>query len=80
MNGESYSLAMAVRNVTGYPLEDSDSLDGAGYKDWVMEELGIPSLTIEVGCEEAPLAEREIYSIFERNLEVLPAIAKWLRQ
>ena len=80
VKNRSYSLGMAIRNVTGYPLENSDGLDGAGYKDWVMEELGIPSLTIEVGCGDTPLAEREMYSIFARNQDVLPAIAKWLQQ
>ena len=44
-----------------------------------MEQLGIPSLTIEIGCEEAALAQREIYSIFARNYRVLPAVARWLQ-
>ncbi len=80
VNSESESLAKAVRNITGYPLEGSEGVDGAGYKDWAMEELGIPSLTIEVGCGDAPLEEREMYSIFARNQDVLPAIAQWLQQ
>ena len=79
VNSGSKSLAKAVREVTGYDLAESNGVDGAGYKDWVIEELGIPSLTIEVGCEETALAEREIYSIFVRNYRVLPAIARWLQ-
>lgn len=55
-------------------------MDGAGYKDWAIDTLEIPSLTIEVGCQEAALAEREIYSIFVRNYRVLPAIARWLQR
>lgn len=79
VNDQSESLGEAVSLVTGYTMEGSDSVDGAGYKDWVMEDLGIPSLTIEIGCQEAPLQERELYSIFARNSGVLPAIAKWLQ-
>lgn len=45
----------------------------------MIEELEIPSLTIEIGCEDAPLAEREIYSIFVRNYRILPAAALWLQ-
>ena len=78
-NTKSKSLAKAVREISGYDLASSNGIDGAGYKDWVMEQLGIPSLTIEIGCEEAALAQREIYSIFARNYRVLPAVARWLQ-
>ena len=79
VNSESESLAMAVREVSGYDLAGSNGVDGAGYKDWVIAELEIPSLTIEVGCQEAALAEREIYSIFVRNYRVLSAVARWVQ-
>ena len=78
VNTESKSMAKAVREISGYGLTSSNGIDGAGYKDWVIEKLEIPSLTIEIGCEEAALAEREIYSIFVRNYRVLPAVARWL--
>ena len=78
VNTESKSMAKAVREISGYDLTSSNGIDGAGYKDWVIEKLEIPSLTIEIGCEEAALAEREIYSIFVRNYRVLPAVARWL--
>ena len=79
VNTKSESLAKAVREISGYDLASSNGIDGAGYKDWVIEQLGIPSLTIEIGCEEAALAQREIYSIFARNYRVLPAVARWLQ-
>ena len=79
VNTKSKSLAKAVREISGYDLASSNGIDGAGYKDWVIEQLGIPSLTIEIGCEEAALAQREIYSIFARNYRVLPAVARWLQ-
>lgn len=79
VNTESKSLAKAVREISGYDLASSNGIDGAGYKDWVIDERELPSLTIEIGCEEAALAERELYSIFVRNYRVLPAIARWLQ-
>lgn len=79
VNRESRSLAEAVKEVTGYNLADSSGVEGGGYKDWAMDALQIPSLTIEVGCGDAPLAEREICSIFARNYRVLPAIVRWLQ-
>ncbi len=77
-NTGSEALAKAVKEISGYDLADSSGIDGAGYKDWAIEELGIPSITVEIGCKEAALAQREIYSIFVRNYRLLPAIARWL--
>lgn len=79
VNDASRSLASVAAEVTGYTLESSGEVTGAGYKDWAMDALGIPSLTIEIGCEQAPLDERELASIFARNYRVLPAIARWLQ-
>jgi hypothetical protein len=44
-----------------------------------MDVLEIPSLTIEIGVNGAPVPEREIYSLFVRNLRVMPAIARWVQ-
>lgn len=79
VNSESYSLGKAVNAVSGYSLIGNSSGSGAGYKDWVMEELGIPSLTIEIGVGDSPLVIREVYSIFVRNLQVFPTITQWLQ-
>lgn len=79
----SHSLAKVINAISGYTIEEKSGLSdayGGGYKDWAIEELGIPSVTVEIGCKEAPLAEREIYSIFVRNYRILPQIARWLRK
>lgn len=80
VNGLSKALGEAVKAVTGYELEGWDTVDGAGYKDWVIDALEIPSLTIETGSEAAPLALGEIYSVFARNYRVLPTVARWLQR
>ena len=79
VNQASYSLAQALNAVTGYTPNGSAGLDAAGYKDWAMDVLEIPSVTVEIGCGEVPLAENELYSILGRNLEILPAIAAWVK-
>ncbi len=78
VNDLSFDLGCAVRDVTGYPLVDSKSVDSGGYKDWAMESLGIPSLTIEVGCDDTPLALQEIPNVLYRNLSVLDTVARWV--
>ena len=70
VNDLSYELGEAVNAVTGYPLIGSDGVDGAGYKDWAINSLEIPSITVEIGCGDSPLNERELYSIFARNYMV----------
>jgi len=80
VNSQSESLASAVKRVTGYSMHGSAGVAAAGYKDWVMDELGIPSITVEIGTTQPPLDYREIYNIFARNLGTLPAVAKWLQR
>ena len=80
VNTQSRSIADAVKQVTGYPLVGSAGVDAAGYKDWVMDELEIPSITVEIGVASPPLAYRESYSLFARNLGTLPAVAMWLQR
>ena len=80
VNAASKSLGQAVLEVTGYPLIGQGGLDAGGYKDWCIDVLQIPSLTIEIGVNGCPLPEREIYSVFFRNLRVLPTIARWVKE
>lgn len=78
VNDLSYSLALAAEQVTGYELMTYDGTSGAGYKDWAMDELGIPSLTLEVGYGDVPLVERDIYNTVMRCKELFPAINTWV--
>ena len=77
-NKASKELALAVKEFTGYDLAGSGGVDGAGYKDWAIDVMQIPSLTVEIGCGDSPLDENEIYSIFARNLDMLPTLLKRL--
>ena len=78
VNRLSYSLAQAVESVTGYVPTAFDNTTGAGYKDWVMEELGIPSLTVEIGCSTVPVPLKDAYNSFDRCRDILPTVYQWL--
>ncbi len=78
VNRLSLALAQSVEKETGYRPMRSDGTTGAGYKDWAMDALGIPSLTLEIGCSTSPMEERDIYNTFSRCQNLLPAISAWL--
>lgn len=80
VNSLSLSFARAIEQVTGYTPIQYDGTTGAGYKDWAMDELGIPSLTLEIGSFTTPLETRDMYNTFARFENILPAIDQWLQQ
>ncbi len=79
VNEKSKGLAQAVSACTQYPLEGSDELDAGGYKDWAMDDRGIPSVTIEVGSRPCPLPLLEFATVWARNRDVLAAVARWVQ-
>lgn len=64
-------FADRIAGLTGYP-EDADyqNLDPAGYKDWAISKMGIPSLTIEVGTGSSPVDPAQIESVWDQNRRV----------
>lgn len=78
VNDLSYNLALAVKEVTGYTPLGYDGTTGAGYKDWAMDALGIPSLTLETGTWYTPMPRQELYNTFYRCENLIPAINQWL--
>ncbi|MBE7001966.1 MAG: hypothetical protein E7421_04620 [Ruminococcaceae bacterium] len=79
VNSLSFSFAKAIAQITGYTPIQYDGTTGAGYKDWAMDELGIPSLTLEIGSFTTPLETRDMYNTFARFENLLPAIDQWLQ-
>ena len=71
------AIATAVSKVTGYAVKSTPNSAG-GYKDWCIEKLKIPALTIEVGNDTLshPIKKRHLRKIFEQNKEVFTAITK----
>lgn len=74
---ECAQIYKIARKETGYA-------DSAGYvgsssgncRDYMMEKIKVPSITIEVGTTTCPVAYREYNRIFEKNKDVLIRIAK----
>lgn len=78
---ESQKFAEDISRETGYPLDgDYTSVDAAGYKDWAVYKLGVPSITIETGAEVGgiinPVPQNRFGAIWERNKNVVYATAQ----
>ncbi|MBR1647028.1 MAG: hypothetical protein IJ685_09660 [Selenomonadaceae bacterium] len=77
---ESKKFAEDISAVTNYYLDDDyTAVDAAGYKDWAVYKLGIPSITIETGGENGdivnPVPQSRFNGIWERNKNVVYATA-----
>lgn len=79
-NEMSRKLALVISAITGYPVEGDTGTSFGGYKDWAIQAMGIPSLTVEIGTRSAPLPVEEFYTIFLRNREVIPEALMWLKR
>ena len=80
-NGEVYEadamLANIAQAITGYSAVSSvqSSQDAAGCSDYFVLKEGIPSVTIENGYSDCPIGIEEFPSIWNSNVELLPALA-----
>ncbi len=75
------AVARAVQSATGYKIKSTPNSCG-GYKDWCIEKLKIPALTIEVGDDNLlhPLNKDELLDIFNKNKRVLNVLTKTLME
>lgn len=65
---ETEKFAERIAGVTGYEKDGSwDKLDPAGYKDWALMKMQIPSITIEIGRMESPLPGHCFREILRQN-------------
>ena len=77
----SLLLANRVSELTGYRLDGNfHALDTAGYKDWAISKLGIPSLTIEAGHGGNPVDPAQMDAIWRENRNVVPMTLKLLKE
>lgn len=76
-----YEIAKIAQKVTGYAIKGTPFSCG-GYKDWCIEKLQIPALTIEVGSDNLshPIGEEYLEEIFEKNRKVIPQIIRGLTE
>ncbi|MEG1560703.1 MAG: M14 family zinc carboxypeptidase [Clostridia bacterium] len=80
LNDRSLDLSNTVSKISGFTTQNMAKQSGSGgYKDWVMQELKIPSLTIEIGTRQCPLPLNEFSSIWLRCRLLLPTLADWIK-
>ena len=77
---DSYSLAKAVQKVTGYKIKRTPDSAG-GYKDWCIDKLKIPSITIEVVSDSLshPITIENLEDVFKVNKGVVEAVINSVR-
>ena len=65
-------LANIISSCTGYKVKPTLNSAG-GYKDWCIEKLKIPALTIEVGSDDLshPIGKRHLRKIYRQNKLVI---------
>ncbi len=73
--GELYEVSKSFADMaskeTGYWLDANyQGLDSGGYKDWAIQAMGIPSLTIEVGNGSSPVDPSQLETIWEENKDI----------
>ena len=69
---QTKAFADKISAETGYMTDANyEALDPAGYKDWAVSKLSIPSVTIEVGTGENPVDELQTDKIYEENKNVI---------
>ena len=69
------AIAFRLSAVTGYtPILTKGST--GGYKDWCIEQYGVPSFTIEIGADRLPhpVGEEYLPELFEENRNILHAL------
>ena len=77
-NVACWELGNVIASVTNYPLTGTADLDAGGFRDWMIEKKGVPSMTIEVGTRDCPLPVEEFYTIWLRNRNVLYATGEYV--
>ena len=65
-------IARRFSRSTGYKIVNVEKVSSGGYKDWCVEKLKIPALTIELGSDEwaHPISKEHLEEIFEKNKSI----------
>ena len=65
-------IAKRFASSTGYKIRNVEKLSSGGYKDWCVEKLKIPALTLELGSDDLshPISKENLASIYEKNKSI----------
>lgn len=77
------TMYQIARTLTGYSsaagYQSGTSSSGGQYREYVMYQLGVPSITIEMGRTTAPCTFGDYSNAFQKNKDVVFSIARALR-
>lgn len=75
-------IAKMVSFITGYRLKNVSASSSGGYKDWCVQRLNIPAVTIEVGPDkyDHPLPKSALKQIYRRNKNIIKILPKIKRE
>lgn len=67
-----FLIAQIFAKSTGYKIKSTQKFSSGGYKDWCVNKLKIPALTIEVGEDEFshPYPASELNNIYVKNKNI----------
>lgn len=79
--GRDFAIAKIFSKSTGYIIKSTQDISSGGYKDWCVQKLKIPALTIELGEDKFshPFPQRELTNIYEKNKNIFNDIAESLK-
>ena len=67
-----FEFAKEIARLTGYQIKKTPNSAG-GYKDWCIQQLKIPALTIEVGDDRLshPIKKKHLRKIYKQNRGII---------
>lgn len=65
-------IANKFAESTGYLIKNVENISSGGYKDWCVQSLKIPALTIEIGSDDLshPIQKRHLNKIYQKHKNV----------
>ena len=65
-------IAEKFAESTGYKIKNVEAVSSGGFKDWCVQKLKIPALTIEVGSDDLahPIKKENLKEIYDKNKNV----------
>lgn len=78
VNEQCRDIATELSKTTGFILGEQESTSTAGLKDYAIQSLQTPSLTIEFAIADAPAPLSEFEQIYERGKLTLLTSAQWI--
>ena len=78
VNEQCYDIASRLAEYTGYVLGEQESFSTAGLKDYAIQSLKTPSITMEFALADAPAPLSEFEQIWARGKHTMLISAQWV--